>query len=59
MKESGAQWNTDGGALFMRSVTGVCGADPFDYRLELKKMKKWASSEYDTLKSAKAWEGIF
>ena len=59
MKESGANWNTGGGALFLRSASGVCGADPFDYRLELKKMKKWASSEYDSLKSAKAWEGVF
>jgi len=59
MSESGAKWSTSWGAKAVRSVTGFCGADPGNYRDELKKMKSWASKEADRLKTSKAWAKVF
>ncbi len=59
ISEAKVKWSTGKGAEFSRSFTGFCGADPFDYRKELKKMKDWASKEVDRLKTAKAWSKVF
>ncbi|MBL4649382.1 MAG: hypothetical protein JKY03_06585 [Aureispira sp.] len=59
MSESKAEWDTDFWSGLGRGFFGFFGGDPFDYRAELKKMKTWASSENDTLKSAKAWAEVF
>jgi hypothetical protein len=59
MSESKAEWDTGFWAGAGRGFFGFFGGDPFDYRAELKKMKTWASSENDTLKSAKAWAEVF
>jgi hypothetical protein len=59
MSESKAEWDTGFWAGLGRGFFGFFGGDPFDYRGELKKMKSWASSENDTLKSAKAWAEVF
>lgn len=59
MSESKAEWDTGFWAGAGRGFFGFFGGDPFNYRAELKKMKTWASSENDTLKSAKAWADVF
>lgn len=59
MSESKAEWDTGFWANAGRGFFGFFGGDPFDYRAELNKMKTWASSENDTLKSAKAWAEVF
>ncbi|CAA6830381.1 MAG: Unknown protein [uncultured Aureispira sp.] len=59
MSESKAEWDTGFWASAGRGFFGFFGGDPFDYRAELKKMKAWASSENDTLKSAQAWAEVF
>lgn len=59
MSESKAEWDTGFWANAGRGFFGFFGGDPFDYRGELKKMKAWASSENDSLKSAEAWAEVF
>jgi len=59
MSEAKAEWDTGFWASAGRGFFGFFGGDPFDYRTELKKMKTWASSENDTLKSAQAWAEVF
>ncbi len=59
MSESKAEWDTGFWSGLGRGFFGFFGGDPFDYRGELKKMKTWASSENDTLKSAQAWAEVF
>jgi hypothetical protein len=59
MSESKAEWDTGFWANAGRGFFGFFGGDPFDYRGELNKMKTWASSENDTLKSAQAWAEVF
>lgn len=59
MSESKAEWSTGFWAKAGRGFFGFFGADPFDYRKELAKMKDWASKETDALKSAEAWKKVF
>ena len=59
MSESKAEWKTGFWAKAGRGFFGFFGADPFDYRAELKKMKAWAGKEYDLLKTPQAWSGAF
>lgn len=55
MAESKAEWDTGFWASAGRGFFGFFGADPFDYRKELAKLKKWAFKEQDILRTEKAW----
>ncbi|WMX16775.1 MULTISPECIES: hypothetical protein [unclassified Aureispira] len=59
MSEAKAEWDTGFWAGVGRGFFGFFGGDPFDYRGELKKMKRWAAKESDALKSTKAWAEVF
>ena len=59
MSEAKAEWETGFWATAGRSFFGFFGSDPFDYRKELNKLKKWASAEHDVLKTTQAWSKAF
>jgi hypothetical protein len=59
LTEAKAEWEMSFWATAGRSFFGFFGADPFDYQKELVKLKKWASSEHDSLKTVKAWSKAF
>jgi hypothetical protein len=59
MRKSGAEWKTGFWAKTGRSFFGFFKADPFDYREELDKMKKWSFKEVSRLKTAAAWSKVF
>jgi hypothetical protein len=59
IKESGAEWKSGFWSQAGRGFFGFFGADPFDYRAELDKMKKWSYSEQSILKTPAAWKRNF
>lgn len=59
IKESGAEWKTGFWSKAGRGFFGFFGADPFDYREELAKMKKWGYQEQGVLKTPAAWKRSF
>ena len=59
MSEAKAEWETGFWATAGRGFFGFFGSDPFDYRKELNKLKKWASAEHDVLKTTQAWSKAF
>lgn len=59
IKESGAEWKTGFWSKAGRGFFGFFGADPFDYREELAKMKKWGYQEQSVLKTPAAWKRNF
>lgn len=57
--ESGAEWKSGFWAKAGRGFFGFFGADPFDYREELEKMKVWGVKELGILQTPDAWKRSF